>query len=69
MLDKDKHHNSTQSFLVEVLEKAKYACCLPDFMVDPEQDLQLWIQPNHQVMSLDAIEPNDMLIIGRASDL
>lgn len=29
----------------------------------------IWLAPNHQLMDLEPVEPDDMLVIGTADDL
>lgn len=65
-LDKQKHKMQKDSFMVEILDKV--ARCLNSPVVNPSEKL-VWLAPNHQLMDLEPIEPEDMLVIGTLEDL
>lgn len=65
-LDKHKHKFQKEGFLAEVFDKLQSALGLPSERIS---DKLLWLAPNHQLMDLEPIEPDDMLVIGTAEDL
>lgn len=65
-LDKQKHKFQKEGFLAEVVDKARSALRLRS---DSAANKLIWLAPNHQLMDLEPVEPDDMLVIGTADDL
>ena len=65
-LDKQKHKFTKEGFLSEVFAKAQGVLGLQDERLSGKL---MWLAPNHQLMDLEPVEPDDMLVIGTSEDL
>ena len=70
MLDRERHKSDFHSFIVETMPKiaqAKMSKNLSECTVKSEQNpsnLMLWLAPNHRLLDLEAVEPDDLLVLG-----
>ena len=74
VLDRTKHENSVSSFLAQAICKVSMASAGGHrlgsrasnslFGQADLQDVTIWLAPNHRLISLDAVEADDMLVIG-----
>ena len=71
VMDKTKHALNIESYLSELFDKISQIqsdANKADFLPDP-LGLRLWLAPNHQLLTLDPIEKDDLLVVGTSTDL
>ena len=61
MLDRDRHKSDLNSFFVETMHKIDPAT---NSNSDIFANSVLWLAPNHRLLDLEVVEPDDLLVLG-----
>ena len=67
MLDRERHRCDFNSFLVETMYKITQSKINENVTVKSGQnpsDFMLWLAPNHRLLDLEVVEPDDLLVLG-----